>query len=71
MVTTRTATKDDHEFIRQAHHLAYHDMVEYQFGKWDEAYQNEFVDRDLVTDKYEIILNGIECDFTLPLKENK
>jgi ribosomal protein S18 acetylase RimI-like enzyme len=60
MIKTRTATKYDYEFIRQVHHLAYHDIIEHQFGIWDEDYQNEFVDRDLVTDKYKIILSGID-----------
>ena len=60
MVKIRMATKDDHVFIRQVHHLAYQNIIEHQFGKWDEDYQNEFVNRDLVTDKYEIILSGTD-----------
>ncbi len=60
MITKRLATKDDHEFIRQVHHLAYHDMIERQFGIWDEDYQNGCVDKDLRTDKYQIIISGID-----------
>jgi len=57
MIAARPATKDDLEFIRLVHHLAYHDIIESQFGGWNEKYQDEFVYQDLMTDKHEIVLH--------------
>jgi ribosomal protein S18 acetylase RimI-like enzyme len=43
-VQRRAATPDDHETARQLHHLAYRDVVERQFGGWDEAAQDGYFD---------------------------
>lgn len=41
----RGATPDDQELARRIHHLAYRDVVERQFGHWDEAEQDAYFDR--------------------------
>ena len=33
----REATESDREYARRVHHLAYREIVERQFGEWDEA----------------------------------
>jgi len=33
-------------------------MIERQFGNWDEAQQDSFVDNDFKTDQFEVILYG-------------
>lgn len=38
----RAAQEGDREFARLAHHAAYRDVVERQFGPWDEASQDDF-----------------------------
>jgi ribosomal protein S18 acetylase RimI-like enzyme len=40
----RPATDDDEAFVRAAHHVAFRDVVERQFGPWDEARQDVFFD---------------------------
>jgi ribosomal protein S18 acetylase RimI-like enzyme len=42
MLTTRKATAKDVEFAKKIHHLAYREVVEDQFGTWDEAQQDGF-----------------------------
>jgi hypothetical protein len=36
-ITTRQAAAADTDFAREAYHAAYRDVVERQFGPWDEA----------------------------------
>ena len=38
----RPATADEKDFCRQVHHLAYRDVVERQFGRWDESQQEVY-----------------------------
>lgn len=42
----RAAQEGDMEFARLAHHAAYRDVVERQFGPWDEASQDDFFAAD-------------------------
>ncbi|HEY3379680.1 MAG TPA: GNAT family N-acetyltransferase [Armatimonadota bacterium] len=39
-IALRPARDDEKDFCRQVHHLAYHDVVERQFGRWDEGQQD-------------------------------
>jgi GNAT superfamily N-acetyltransferase len=41
-LTTRPATKDDTSFARDVHRAAYREVVERQFGDWDEEQQGKF-----------------------------
>jgi ribosomal protein S18 acetylase RimI-like enzyme len=60
MVTTRPATPDDKELLRRIHHAAYRDVVERQFGVWDEAEQRARFDKSVSADHERIIeLGGI------------
>lgn len=64
MITTRPATEADHSFIHRIHRLAYRDMIERQFGYWDEPRQSGLLDCDLATDNYEMVLwEGRPCGF--------
>jgi ribosomal protein S18 acetylase RimI-like enzyme len=55
----RPAEDQDYEFARQVHHAAYHDVVERQFGKWDEQAQDGFFQSAWKGSAHEIIyLNG-------------
>jgi ribosomal protein S18 acetylase RimI-like enzyme len=40
----RPATPDDEAFARDCHHAAFRDVVERQFGPWDEERQDGFFD---------------------------
>ncbi len=42
MVTLRAALESDREFSRSLHHVCYRDVVEQQFGLWDEELQDGF-----------------------------
>jgi ribosomal protein S18 acetylase RimI-like enzyme len=55
MVTTKPATQRHHPFIHMVHRLAYREMIEQQFGYWDEARQSGILDCDLATDCYELV----------------
>lgn len=41
-LSLRPATHSDTDFARNAHHQAYHDVIERQFGTFDEALQDQF-----------------------------
>lgn len=63
-LTRRPATEEDTEFARLAHHLAYRDVVERQFGSWDDAAQDAFFYRDWSAGGFEILeLNGEPCGY--------
>ncbi|MFA6522124.1 MAG: GNAT family N-acetyltransferase [Patescibacteria group bacterium] len=60
----RTATKEDMDFMRKVHHLAYHDVVEKQFGAWDEEKQDKFFDDAWAENRYQILLdNGVPVGY--------
>ncbi|MCH8057202.1 MAG: hypothetical protein IIB78_04955, partial [Proteobacteria bacterium] len=46
MPEIRRARESDREFARQTHHAAYREVVERQFGPWDEVLQNSFFEAD-------------------------
>lgn len=63
-VQTRAATDDDANFARSVHHAAYRDVVERQFGPWDEAEQDTFFDQDWKPEATEIVLaDGTTCGY--------
>jgi ribosomal protein S18 acetylase RimI-like enzyme len=55
-MSRRPATSDDTELARRIHHAAYHDVVERQFGPWDEAQQDAFFARAWECAAHEIVL---------------
>jgi ribosomal protein S18 acetylase RimI-like enzyme len=55
-IARRPATADDRAFARRTHHVAYRDVVERQFGKWDEEQQDGFFAADWNPSTHEIIL---------------
>jgi len=54
----RAATADDHALARRIHHLAYRDVVERQFGHWDEAAQDAYFDRAWHEHAHDILYLG-------------
>jgi GNAT superfamily N-acetyltransferase len=61
-ITTRPATDADTDFARTAHHLAFRDPVERQFGPWDEAQQDAFFQKDWDSIEHDILLcDGVPC----------
>lgn len=62
----RGARESDREFARQTHHAAYRDVVERQFGTWDEALQDQFFEADWDPPTKEIIVaDGQECGYCI------
>lgn len=59
-LTRRPADTSDTEFARDAHHRAYRDLVERQFGSWDREEQDGFFDRNWARGGFEVLL----CDDT-------
>jgi GNAT superfamily N-acetyltransferase len=57
-VTRRRATEADTDFARRAHHDAYRDLVERQFGAWVESVQDRYFAADWKPDSFQIVL----CD---------
>lgn len=65
-VDRRPARESDREFARRAHHTAYRDVVERQFGPWDEAVQDQFFDHDWNPEATQIIrVDGLECGYCI------
>ena len=65
-VEIRPAEAGDVEFARSAHHAAYRDVVERQFGPWDEAAQDKFFAADWDPRTAEIILaDGSLCGYCI------
>ncbi|MEX1006336.1 MAG: GNAT family N-acetyltransferase [Acidimicrobiia bacterium] len=59
-LTRRPADASDTEFARDAHHRAYRDVVERQFGSWNREEQDGFFDRNWAGGGVEVLL----CDDT-------
>ena len=59
-ITTRPATDDDKEFARDCHHRGYRDVVERQFGFWDQGLQDGLFEQDWAAAQHEILLAGGE-----------
>ena len=63
-VTRRPATDADTPFAREAHHGAYREAVERQFGQWDEARQDLLFARDWADAQFDVIeLDGVPCGY--------
>ncbi len=54
----RPATIADHPLARAMHHAAYRDVVDRQFGSWDEARQDAFFDAGWAAEHVSIIRSG-------------
>jgi len=57
-ITTRIATEADTDFARKTHHAAYHDVIERQFGSFDEKLQDDFFSKSWKPKTFEILLRG-------------
>jgi ribosomal protein S18 acetylase RimI-like enzyme len=55
MLNLRPATALDQAFLRQLHHLAYHDVVLRQFGAWEEEAQDFWFERSLELATFRVI----------------
>jgi ribosomal protein S18 acetylase RimI-like enzyme len=55
MLRFRRATPDDRAFLTQLHHRAYREVVERQFGVWDEAAQDRWVAEGLLAADFSVI----------------
>lgn len=55
-IKTRPAVESDKEFARITHHLAYHDVVLNQYGRWDETSQDEFFDQSWSQSPHDILI---------------
>lgn len=55
MLTRRRANHNDYAFGLGAHHQAYRDLVERQFGPWDESFQDEMFRREWEAHPVEIL----------------
>jgi ribosomal protein S18 acetylase RimI-like enzyme len=63
-ITRRAATELDTEFARLVHHRAYRDVVERQFGGWNEHDQDRFFAGDWRDAQFEMILaDGVPCGY--------
>ncbi len=62
-ITRRPATDEDIEFARATHHAAYRELVERQFGYWDEAEQDAFFADDWHGDRDLIVADGVACGY--------
>ena len=63
-ITRRPATAADTPWARAVHHAAVRDVVERQFGGWDEAQQDQFFDNDWSGRRFEVIeCDGVACGY--------
>src|SRR5213078_3618420 len=64
MVTKRQATPADYEFVRSVHHRAYRDIVERQYGRWEEDEQDRLFNAQWVAGAHEIVVcDSLECGY--------
>lgn len=63
-IRRRPATAADTAWARGVHHAAVRDVVERQFGSWDEAQQDRFFDNDWSGGSFEVIeYDGVACGY--------
>jgi GNAT superfamily N-acetyltransferase len=63
-VSKRLAVTEDIDFARQIHHRAYRDVLERQYGPWDEAAQDSFFVAAWSAAAHELILcDGVPCGY--------
>ena len=64
MITKRQANESDREFVRTVHHRAYRDVIERQYGLWDQAVQDRYFETVWSAAGDEIILNDeVPCGY--------
>jgi GNAT superfamily N-acetyltransferase len=54
-INLRPATETDKWFCRRVHHEAYRDVVTRQFGRWDEAMQDAFFDKNWALSPHQVV----------------
>ncbi len=70
-VSQRPATLADMDFARSVHHRAYRDVIERQYGSWNEAIQDGYFDSAWSTETHEIILlDGARCGYSCIESQN-
>lgn len=63
-ITLKPAIQADYEYARRIHHSAYREMVEKQFGRWDESVQDGFFLRTWERQAFSIVwANGTPSGF--------
>jgi|GEM_PF-137648 len=64
-VSRRAATIADTDFARSVHHRAYRDVIERQYGPWDESNQDKLFAAAWSAADHEIILyDDVRCGYT-------
>ena len=64
-ISRRPATIADTDFARSAHHRAYRDVIERQYGPWDEKIQDKLFDVAWSATQHEIVLcDDARCGYT-------
>jgi GNAT superfamily N-acetyltransferase len=64
-VSRRAATIADTDFARSVHHRAYRDVIERQYGPWDESTQDRLFAAAWSAADYEIVsCDGARCGYT-------
>lgn len=65
-ITTRIPRDCEKEFVRSVHHLSYRDVVEAQFGPWNQTKQDEFFEQKWSrTDLKILVAGGTSCGYTI------
>jgi ribosomal protein S18 acetylase RimI-like enzyme len=63
-VTTRPALASDTDFARQVHHEAYREVVERQYGPWDEERQDRYFQESWHAAVFAIVLcDNVPCGY--------
>jgi ribosomal protein S18 acetylase RimI-like enzyme len=63
-LSKRQATEADREFVQAVHHRAYRDVVERQYGRWDETAQEKYFETAWIAVAHEIILcDNLACGY--------
>ena len=61
----------DMDFARSVHHRAYREVIERQYGPWDEANQDRYFDSAWSKETHEIILfDGVRCGYSCVENQN-
>ena len=64
-VSRRRATIADTDFARSVHHRAYRDVIERQYGPWDESTQDKLFAAAWSAAEHEIVLyDEVRCGYT-------
>ena len=64
-VSSRPATIADIDFARSVHHRAYRDVIERQYGPWDESAQDKLFAAAWSAAEHEIVLHDeVRCGYT-------